>query len=45
MKSVIDRSNNNGGQNYNNNPSLLTEQQRNDVKEVVRRIKFPTGFS
>ena len=45
MKSLIDRSNNNGGRNYNNIPWLLTEQQRNDVKEIVRRIKFPTGFS
>ena len=45
MKSVIDRSNNNGGRNYNNIPWLLTEQQSNDVKEVVRRIKFPTGFA
>ena len=26
MKSVIDRLNNNGGQNYNNIPWLLTEQ-------------------
>jgi hypothetical protein len=24
---------------------LLTEQQNNDVKEVIQRIKFPTGFS
>ena len=45
MKSVIDRSNKNGGRNYNNIPWLLIEQQRNDVKEVVRRIKFRTGFA
>jgi hypothetical protein len=29
----------------NSLPSVLTEQQSNDVKEVIRRIKFPTGFS
>ena len=29
----------------NNLPWLLTEQQSNDVKEVIQRIKFPTGFS
>ena len=45
MKSVIDRSNNNGGRNYNNIPWLLTEQKNNYVKEVIRRIKFPTGFA
>jgi len=45
MKSVINRSNKNLGRNYNNIPWLLIEQQSNDVKEVVRRIKFPTGFA
>jgi hypothetical protein len=29
----------------NNLPSLLKEKQRNDVKEVIQRIKFPTGFA
>ena len=24
---------------------LITEQQSNDVKEVIRRIKFPAGFA
>ena len=41
MKSVI-RSNNDGDQ--NKLPWLLTEQQRNGVKEVIHRIKFPTSF-
>ena len=30
---------------WGSTPWLLTEQQSNDVKEVIRRIKFPTGFS
>jgi hypothetical protein len=42
MQSVI-RSNSDGDR--NNLPWLLTEQQSNDVKEVIQRIKFPTGFS
>ena len=42
MQSVI-RSNNDGDQ--NNLPWLLTKQQSNGVKEVIQRIKFPTGFS
>jgi hypothetical protein len=41
MQSVI-RSNNDGYQ--NNLPWLLTYQQRNGVKEVIQKIKFPTGF-
>jgi hypothetical protein len=41
MQSVI-RSNNDGVQ--NNLPWLLTEQQSNGVKEVIQKIKFPTGF-
>ena len=24
---------------------LLTEQQRNAIKEVIKKIRFPTGFS
>ena len=42
MQSVI-RSNSDGDQ--NNLPWLLTKQQINDVKEVIRINKFPTGFS
>jgi hypothetical protein len=41
MQSVI-RSNSNGDQ--NNLPWLLTEHRINGVKEVIQRIKFPTGF-
>jgi hypothetical protein len=41
MQSVI-LSNNDGVK--NNLPWLLTEQQRNGVKEVIQKIKFPTGF-
>jgi hypothetical protein len=29
----------------NNLPWLLTEKQSNDVKEVIQRIKVPTGFA
>jgi hypothetical protein len=29
----------------NNLPWLLTEQQSNDVKEVIHRSKFPTSFA
>jgi hypothetical protein len=43
MQSVI-RSNRDG-LDRNKFPWLLTEQQRNDVKEVIQRIKFPTGFA
>jgi hypothetical protein len=43
MRSVI-RSNRDG-LDRNNLPWLLTEQQSNDVKEVIQRIKFPTGFA
>jgi hypothetical protein len=35
----------NSDRDRNSLPWLLTEKQRNDVKEVIRRIKFPTGFS
>jgi hypothetical protein len=41
MQSVI-LSNNDGDK--NNLPWLLTEQQRNGVKEVIQKIKFPRGF-
>jgi hypothetical protein len=43
MRSLI-RSNRDG-LDRNNLPWLLTKQQRNDVKEVSQRIKFPTGFA
>ena len=42
MKSVI-RSNRDGD--LNNLPCLLTKKQSNDVKEVIQRIEFPTGFA
>ena len=42
MQSVI-RSNWYGD--WNNLPWLLREQQSNDVKEVIQRIKFSIGFS
>jgi hypothetical protein len=46
MRSVIRYSNRSYGVlDRNNLPWLLTEQQSNDVKEVIQRIKFPTGFS
>jgi len=46
MRSVIRYSNRSDGVlDRNNLPWLLTEQQRNDVKEVIQRIKFPTGFA
>jgi hypothetical protein len=32
-------------QNISALPWLLTEQQSKDVKEVIEKIKFPTGFS
>ena len=43
MQSVI-RSNSDVDRN-NYLPWLLTKQQSNDVKEVIQRIKFPTGFA
>jgi hypothetical protein len=46
MRSVIRYSNRSDGVlDRNNLPWLLTEQQSNDVKEVIQRIKFPTGFA
>jgi hypothetical protein len=44
MQSVI-HSNSDGDQNISTLPWLLTEQQSKDVKEVIQKIKFPTGFS
>jgi hypothetical protein len=46
MRSVIQYSNRSDGVlDRNSLPWLLTEKQSNDVKEVIQRIKFPTGFS
>jgi hypothetical protein len=46
MRSVIRYSNRSDGVlDQNNLPWLLIEQQSNDVKEVIQRIKFPTGFA
>jgi hypothetical protein len=46
MRSDIQYSNRSVGVlDQNNLPWLLTEQQSNDVKEVIQRIKFPTGFA
>jgi hypothetical protein len=42
MKNVI-YSNSNGHR--NSLPWLFTEQESNVVKEVIRKIKFPTGFA
>jgi hypothetical protein len=44
MQSVI-HSNSEGEQNISTLPWLLTEKQSKDVKEVIQKIKFPTGFS
>ena len=45
LKSVIINSNGDGCEQNTSLPWLLTEQQRNIVKEVIRKIRFPTGFS
>ena len=42
MRSVI-QSNRDGD--LNKLPYLLIEQKNNGVKEVIQRIKFPTGFA
>ena len=42
MQSVI-QSNSDGD--WNNLPWLLIKKQSNYVKEVIGRIKFPTGFA
>jgi hypothetical protein len=44
MKGVT-HSNSDGDQNIGTLPSLLTEQQRKDVKEVIEKNKFLTRFS
>ena len=45
MKDVIEYLDNDGDQiNISSLPWLLTEQQSNVVKEVIQKMKFPTGF-
>ena len=44
MKDVIQFHSNGDQININSLPSMLTDQQSNVVKEVKRKIKFPTGF-
>jgi hypothetical protein len=46
MRSVTRYSNRSDGVlDRNKLPWLLTEKNNNDVKEVIQRIKFPTGFA
>jgi hypothetical protein len=45
LQSVIINSNGSGREHNIRLPWLLTEQQSNSVKEVIRKIRFPTGFS
>ena len=45
LQSVIINFNGNHREQNNSLPWLLTEQQSNIVKEVIRKIRFPTGFS
>jgi hypothetical protein len=42
---VIINSNGDGREQNISLPWLLTEQQSNVVKEVIQKIRFPTGFS
>ena len=44
MKDVIQFHSNGDQININSIPWMFTEQQSNGVKEVMRKIKFPTGF-
>jgi len=45
MKDVIEYLDNDGDQiNISSLPWLLTEQQSNAIKEVIQKMKFPTGF-
>ena len=44
MKDVIELHRNGDQININSLPLLLTEQQNNFVKEVIREIKFPIEF-
>ena len=45
LQSVIINSNGDGREHNIRLPWLLTEQQSNIVKEVIQKIRFPTGFS
>jgi hypothetical protein len=45
LQSVIINSNGDGREQNTSLPWLLTEQQRNIVKEVIRKIRFLIGFS
>ena len=44
MKYVIQFHSNGDQININSIPWMFTEQQSNVVKEVMQKIKFPTGF-
>jgi hypothetical protein len=44
LQSVIINSNGDGREHNTSLPWLLMEQQSNILKEVIRKIKFPTGF-
>ena len=45
LQSVIINYNGDGHQHNISLPWYLTEQQSNIVKEIIRKIRFPTGFS
>ena len=44
MKDIIQFHSNRDQININSIPWMFTEQQSNVVKEVIRKIKFPTGY-
>ena len=44
MKDAIQFDSNGDQININSIPCMFTEQQSNVVKEVMHKIKFPTGF-
>ena len=44
MQSVV-HENSDGDQNISALPWLLIEKQRNVTKELIQKIKYPTGFS
>ena len=45
LQSVINSNFREEYQNIISLPWLLTKQQSNDIKEVIQKIRFPTGFS
>jgi hypothetical protein len=45
LQSVIINSNGDGHEHNTSLPWLLTKQHSNIVKEVIRKIRFPMGFS